>query len=436
MVVTRARVVRRHTSYDSYGSEVGLKDIFSNYCSDNATSSPYSSWRSFDSISLSGSWNEERKPAVRAQYADCHTRMDILNRMWDAEGLKARPYLQPVTQWPPQDYDCTFRPPKLDHLSAPFSVSSCPDFLNEAYDQMVTSSKEYLERSLDPEQLVDWIELEADRLEDVVGSTLGWLDLDDIPVQHDRYMYKPLSFFSDVLPLPAELENIRNTPLSIEVDRRDWVLLAERPKKTPSCLIRLLHMTYLDVCDEIQDIASQSLQTKLKDNKPEWPPLKHWTPPHGKAQSILAWVSTLLDRSVRLINEVFHASRPDKTVLQGHCNYVKLSDGRRTIWFFVENGHIKVGPTMTPTLSNTLAPTQDAPFGLVHAFLGCAAEAGKKLAKERLKLKAKAKKGVADGAKGVSRPTAKITSELSCYQRITLTLNRFERIRRCGSPIG
>jgi hypothetical protein len=236
---------------------------------------------------------EERKPLLLAQYGACQSRMDLLNRLWDCDmTVEPKPSVERVKEWPPQDYDCTFRPPKIETLPISFSVSSYPGIATDAYQRMSEASKEYLDRPLTQAEKDLWITLESERLDEYELQAADWLDYDDVAPQIDQCLYESLDFFSEIVSLPAAIRNIRDSTLSIETEGRDWVLLAERVRKIgPTCLLRFLHMTFLDVCEEIQDIASQSPMVGLKDGKPQWPPLKVCTPSHGKAKSILEWVS-------------------------------------------------------------------------------------------------------------------------------------------------
>ena len=243
-------------------------------------------------------------PRIIKQYSTCLTRKDILDHMQDGDTyVKPKPPSVPVKVWPPENYDHTFRPPKLETLPLPFSVSSYPDFPKETYEGFLTFWKNYLDLPLTDAEKTRWIEMEVHRLDQSAAHAAGWMDYDAIVTRIDEIMYRSvLDCFARVIPFRTDVDNIRGTTHSIVSDElytRDWVVLALGYKKVqpsylvqPSCLVRFLHMTHLDVCAEIQDIARQSPTVELKEGQPQWPELETWTPQHGKSKSILEWVST------------------------------------------------------------------------------------------------------------------------------------------------
>ena len=237
-----------------------------------------------------------RKPLLKARYAACLTRKDILDRLQDGDNaVKPKGASEPVKKWPPRNYSRNFRPPKLDKLPTPFSVAPSPGLLDKLYATMSIAAKEFLERPLNDDEMREWVNLEARRLDSFALHALKWRDYDEVVERIDKEMYRPLlNFFKDVIAYPTDIDNIRDTSHSIEEEKRDWVVLGLGSENVePTCLVRFLQMTNLDVCKEIQDIALQSPFVKLgTGGQPQWPTSKYKTPQHGKARSILEWVST------------------------------------------------------------------------------------------------------------------------------------------------
>ena len=181
--------------------------------------------------------------------------------------------------------------------------------IQDAYERLMIMSKEYLERPLTEEEKTRWVTLEAIRL-DGFKSHASWLDYDDEVVRIDSIMCRSvLDFFPEVIPFQTDIDNIRGTAQSIELDgrcTRDWVLLATGTEEF--CLVRFLQMTHLDVCAEIQDIARQCPSVGLKDGRTQWPKLEEKSPQHGKAKSILEWVSAVSQSASRYADPTVRSS--------------------------------------------------------------------------------------------------------------------------------
>jgi hypothetical protein len=117
--------------------------------------------------------------------------------------------------------------------------------------------------------------------------------------------------------------------------------------------------------------------------------------------------------STALTHQVLYAARPDKSIHEGSCSFIKLTDGWNTIWFYVKDGVIKVGPTMIPHLTDiTDDPGPNPPLGLVHAFLSCASQAGQDHVEQSgILLESEVKKGIASGAVSDSPPAEEPASQ-------------------------
>lgn len=213
---------------------------------------------------------------INAHIESARDRIDLLNRTQDGD-CRVRPKVplpDTVTlHWPPEQYDnplLVFRPPKVD-ITTPFHVVSNPSLAHDAYEKALVANRDLLRKPLSDSFKRDWATGESLRLGRFANYSSEW-DKDQAVEIIDQIIYSPiLESFEDIIGADAWITPLYGDedPLSISVIDRDNVVIAPGRSEslTKGCvLVRFLQMSgYLDVCEDIQELAQEKLSFKPGD---------------------------------------------------------------------------------------------------------------------------------------------------------------------------